>query len=696
MLAYRAAHLVESRLAKPYQILALTFTNKAAGELRGRASEMIGQGGELLQAGTFHSIFARIMRQEGLNIGVDPRFTIVDADDRRKMVRTILKEMGSGVESAREVTWLIERAKNEALSPDQFSALAQRPLELIAADVYRRYEDRLRKMAGLDFDDLLLRPLEAFRKYPEFLARLQNRFRYVMVDEFQDTNPAQYHLIKAIASAHRNLCVVGDDDQAIYAFRGATVANILEFKRDWNETKIIRLEQNYRSHKFILDLASAVIKHNPQRHEKKLWTARVDGEPALLIEARSDEEEALRFTALIQHEMASKGRSQKDFAILYRTNAQSLPFERALRGAGIPYQIIGGLRFYERKEIKDILAYLRVLVNPADDVSLDRIINYPPRGIGESLLAEMHIRARQEDAALLDIVELTVHNENLAARSKRALHQFLEIWGGFREAALSIPFPELVKLIIVTTGLRERLREEEKDDPSRADSKVENIENFVADVSRFSESSPDKGIADFLEEVSLVTDLDHYDETKDRVNLLTIHTAKGLEFPVVLVGGLEEGLLPFFSSDDSPAEVEEERRLFFVAVTRAKERIVVGYAVERVRYGSRIWMGPSRFLREIPPELLAGMKRTTNTVSPVRSIRRPEPARRSYAPAFASGDGLDADEIRKGLLVKHPTFGLGVIIDFRRQGVDSRLDVDFDDVGKKTLVLRYARLEKAG
>ena len=696
MLAYRAAYLVEKGLAKPYQILALTFTNKSAGELRGRASEMIGQGGDLLQAGTFHSIFSRIMRQEGLNIGVDPRFTIVDADDRRKMIKAILKEMGSGVDSAREITWLIERAKNEALSPDQFSAIAQRPLELIAADAYRHYENRLRKMSGLDFDDLLIRPLEAFRKYPEFLTRLQHRFRYVMVDEFQDTNPAQYNLIKAIAAVHRNLCVVGDDDQAIYAFRGATVANILEFKRDWNESKIIRLEQNYRSHKYILDLAWAVIKNNPQRHEKKLWTARKDGEPALLIEARSDDEEALRFIAYIQHEVASKGRSLKDFAILYRTNAQSLPFERALRGAVLPYQVVGGLRFYERKEIKDILAYLRVLVNPADDVSLERIINYPPRGIGDTLLAEMHVRARHEDSSLLSIVEKTALNEKLTPRSKKALQQFLDMWNGFLQAMTSIPFPELVKLIIVTTGLRERLREEEKDDPSRADSKVENVENFVADVSRFTENHTDKGIADFLEEVSLVTDVDKYDESQDRVNLMTIHTSKGLEFPVVLLGGLEEGLLPFFSPDGSPTEVEEERRLFFVAVTRAKDRLVVGYAVERVRYGTRVWMGPSRFLREIPPELLTGVKRTTSAVSPVRSIRPLGQVPSISTPSSGTGSGLDADEIHKGLLVRHPTFGLGVIFDFRRQGPDSRLDVDFDDVGKKTLVLRYARLEKAG
>ncbi len=699
VLAYRAAYLVEKGLARPWEILALTFTNKSAGELRCRASTMIGHGGDNLQAGTFHSIFSRIMRQEGLNIGIDPRFTIVDADDRRKLIKTILKENGSGVDSAREVTWFIERAKNDALSPDQFSAIAHRPLEILAASVYHTYEARLRKMAGLDFDDLLLRPLEAFRKHPEFLERLQNRFKYIMVDEFQDTNPAQYNLIKAIALGHRNLCVVGDDDQAIYAFRGATVANILEFKRDWNETKIIRLEQNYRSHKFILDLAWSVIKNNPQRHEKKLWTARKDGEPALLIEARTDEEEALEFTAFIRHEASFKSRSLKDFAILYRTNAQSLAFERALRGAGLPYQVIGGLKFYERKEIKDILAYLRVLVNPADDISLDRIINYPPRGIGDTLLADMHQQAHHQNVTLFDIVRINANNTLLAPRSRKALIQFLEMWYKFQQVLGSLSFAELVKTIIITIGLRERLLEEEKDDPSRADSKVENIENFVADVTRFTETTGDKGIAEFLEEVSLVTDVDRMDETQEHVNLLTIHTSKGLEFPVVLLGGIEEGILPLTSPDGSSTEVEEERRLFFVAVTRAMDRLVLSYTRERLRFGTRMGMIASRYLREIPPELLTGTKRTTFAPQSQRySPPRPFPARPVQAQTAplsnSSGTRLDADELHKGLLVKHPTFGLGVIIDFRKQGSDSSLAVDFDEVGKKTLILKYARLEK--
>ncbi len=658
---------------------------------------MVGPDGDLLVAGTFHGIFARILRQEGLNIGVDPRFTIVDADDRRRLVKEIMREIGIGTDTARlnDVAWVIERAKNSLMNAKKFAAVAHHPIEKTAAAVYERYEARLHRMSGLDFDDLLMRPIEAFASHPDFLERLQRRFRYVMVDEFQDTNPAQYVLVKSIAQAHRNLCVVGDDDQAIYGFRGATVANILDFQRDWPEAKVIRLEQNYRSHRYILDVAWSVIKYNPNRHEKKLWTERKDGEPAILIEARSDDEEALRFTAYIQDEKRVSSRSLNDFAILYRTNAQSLPFERTLRAAGVPYQVVGGLRFYERKEIKDILAYLRLLVNPADDISLERIINYPPRGLGGSVVAELTTRAQREQKPLFEVAKRVAESGELPTRANRSLREFVGLMAGIQESAKATPFPDLVAEIILKTGLRERLKEEEKDDPSRAESKSANLDSLVADVARFAEENADKGIADFLEEVALVTDLDKFDQNQEKVCLLTIHSSKGLEFPVVLIGGLEEGLLPF-SSESSSSDVEEERRLFFVGVTRAMERLVLGYAVERLRFGDRRWSGPSRFLREIPPELLAGSRRSYSKASPVgigRADRIPsEPA---ISHMKASGGGLDPDEVRKGLLVKHPTFGLGMITDFRKQGLDSRLDVDFDSVGKKTLILRYARLESA-
>jgi len=416
----------------------------------------------------------------------------------------------------------------------------------------------------------------------------------------------------------------------------------------------------------------------------------------MLIRARTDEEEALQFTACILEERRANGRSLNDCAILYRTNAQSLPFERALRTAGLPYQVVGGLRFYERKEIKDLLAYLRILINPADDISLMRIINYPPRGIGESVIAEIQQHARREIRPMLETVRSYASWGNLQPRAAKSINEFLKLLDGFREST-SLPFPELVKQIIVTTRLRERLEEEEKDDPTKAESKLANLDSLIADVARFAEISPEKGIEGFLEEVALVTDLDKYDESQEKVSLMTIHTAKGLEFPMVMIGGLEEGMLPMTSPDGSQEDVEEERRLFFVGATRAKDFLALGYAEERVRWGDRRYAEPSRFLKEIPAELLMGSwKRSAPVTStPVRPFSRPTTGRSTTPterPAIA-GASLDQDDLRFGALVRHPTFGLGLIIDFRRQGQDSRIDVDFDEVGRKTLILKYARLE---
>ena len=402
MLVARAAHIVETRKARPYQVLALTFTNKAAAELRNRAMDIIGDQGKYLIAGTFHSIFARLMRQEGRNIDLDPNFTIVDTDDRRRLIRAILKEIGVTSTDAKPaaIEHRISDAKNSLISPQDYLSRAKRPIEYTVGKVYEVYQRRIRKMNGLDFDDLLIRPLEAFEKYPDFLDRLRNRFRYVMVDEYQDTNRVQYLLVKEIAEGTRNICVVGDDDQAIYGWRGATVRNILDFKKDWPDTKVIKLEQNYRSTKPILDTAWSVIHNNTQRHPKKLWTEREQGELIEIISAPTDEAEALRFVAVIDDLHRLQKIPYNHFAILYRTNSQSLLFEQGLRGSQIPYLVVGGLRFYERKEIKDVLAYLRVILNPADDVSLMRIINYPPRSIGTSLIDELLGRARAEDISM--------------------------------------------------------------------------------------------------------------------------------------------------------------------------------------------------------------------------------------------------------------------------------------------------------
>ncbi len=702
VLIARAAYLVETGKAHPYQVLALTFTNKAAGELRTRAVDMIGEQGQYLIAGTFHSIFARLMRQEGRNIDLDPNFVIMDTDDRRRLIKAILKEFGVTGSEAKpsSIEYRISNAKNSLLNPKEYHDRARTPLDYTTAQVYEVYQRRIRKMNGLDFDDLLIRPLEAFEKYPDFLERLQNRFKYVMVDEYQDTNRVQYLLVKAIAEGTRNICVVGDDDQAIYGWRGATVRNILDFKKDWPDTKVVKLEQNYRSTKPILDTAWSVIHHNVQRHPKKLWTERDEGELIEIISAPTDEAEALRFVAIIDDLHRMRKVPYNHFAILYRTNSQSLRFEQGLRSTQIPYSVIGGLRFYERKEIKDVLAYLRVILNPADDVSLLRIINYPPRLIGKALIEELLGRSRADDISMSEAMMLTVQEEEIPLRQQKALGAFVKLMESFRSYACNNSFTELVKYVVAETKLEDRLTKEEKDDPSRAESKLANIHTLIADVERFAESSPDGTLLDFLEEVALVTDIDSLDETKDRVNLLTIHSAKGLEFPVVLVGGLEEGLLPLRPPDGSDPDVQEERRLFYVAATRAMERLYFGFALNRQRWGNTQWTGHSRFLDEIPLELQKHRirRKAERSVESPRKSQKPHRQSSIFEPdeksELSTGKrSLAPDQMSKGLLVRHPKFGLGVIVSFQNLGQDSRIKVDFDDVGEKMLVLKFARLE---
>jgi DNA helicase-2/ATP-dependent DNA helicase PcrA len=748
VLAARAAHLVHSGATRPYQILALTFTNKAAGELKSRVESMVGADGKMVVAGTFHGIFARLLRQEGLNIGVDPHYTIVDEDDKRRLIKAILKEMGLTSEIVRpaEIEWLIERAKDELLTPEDFARRIQYPSEQIAAEVYKRYQGRLKRMSGLDFGDLLMRPMQAFQAHPEFLRRLQNRFRFVMVDEFQDTNRVQYLLVSEIAKLHRNLCVVGDDDQAIYGFRGATVENILHFHREWSDARVIKLEQNYRSTKPILDVAWAVIHHNHQRHAKKLWTKQETGAPVELMAAVSDEDEALRMVGLIQDEHNKKQRPYSQFAVLYRTNAQSLSFERALRAAQMPYQVVGGLRFYERKEVKDILAYLRLIINPSDDVSFLRVVNYPPRGIGETVVNELQSRARADAAPLSEALSRLLSDNKIADRRRNALKKFSELMEGFRKLAAAKPAAEWVGELVERAGLKERLQQEEKDDLSRAESKLANIGNLVNEIIRYFETTPDAALEGFLEEVALVTNVDEYDDQADKVNLLTLHNSKGLEFPVVFIGGLEEGLLPLEPPDGSPAEVEEERRLFYVGATRAMERLVLGFAASRMLWGNSRWAKPSRFIAEIPAHLLQSnfppyasrggvgggdweeerekgrkgeslprlrggarggesgneSERVSEWASkrvsriPQSAISDQPSAVSNQQSGFSNQDSvnlLNLDEIRKGLLVRHRTFGLGVVVDFKKRGVESRIEVDFDDVGQKTLIYKFAKLE---
>jgi len=708
VLAYRAAYLVHSGRARPHQILALTFTNKAAGELKERIISIVGDEGQFVVAGTFHSIFARLMRRDGMNIGVDPHFGIVDSEDKRRLIKAIMKENNIPSETVRpaEIDWIISRAKNNLTSPEELEKQAFSPINRTAVQVYRIYERRLRQMKGMDFDDLLIRPIQAFKEHPDFLERLQKRFQYVLVDEFQDTNRAQYMLVREIAGKHHNICVVGDDDQSIYGWRGATVENILDFERDWKETKIIKLEQNYRSRKPILDVAWSVIKNNSRRRAKKLWTEKEGGQQVEVIESGNEEDEALKVVGYIEEDKTRHHRTYNEYAVLYRTNAQSLAFERAFRSAKIAYKVVGGLRFYERKEIKDILAYLRLIVNPSDDISLLRIINYPPRGIGEAVVDEIQARARAEDVSVNQAIAKYISDPELAPRRRNALENFMTLIGEFRKTVSQTDFAELVKEIIMETDLEARLKAEEKDDLSRAESKVANLHELLGEVERYVELNPESTIEAFLEEVSLITDADQVDEKARGVNLMTLHSAKGLEFPVVFIVGVEEGLLPLppRNSSTTTDDIEEERRLFYVGATRAMERLCLSYANIRFRWGSFGSGGLSRFIDEIPPEMLktrekTGMRYGRTTLTARRKPRTEKIPLTSRiigdVPKTNSSTELNSDDLRKGLLVNHPKFGLGIVTGFTQNGPDSRVTVDFDDHGLKTLVLKFAKLELA-
>ncbi len=703
VLVSRAAYILHNQLARPYQILALTFTNKSAGELKLRIRSMVGAEGDFVLAGTFHSLFARILRQEGMNIGLDPNYTIIDSDDQRKLIRTIIKELGligSEIRPA-AVAWRISKAKNLLISPDDYRNHTVDLLDQSVAKVYKVYQKRLRKMSGLDFDDLLIRPLEAFQEYPEFLTRLQNRFQYVMVDEYQDTNRVQYRLVQAIAKGQGNICVVGDDDQAIYSWRGATVRNILDFKHDWPEAKVISLEQNYRSTQPILDAAWSVIKHNSERHPKKLWTDRKHGEQVELIGASSDENEGLKFAGAIADLNQTKQIPFSQFAILYRTNAQSLPFERALRAAQLPYRVVGGLKFYERKEVKDILAYLRLVINPVDDISCQRIINYPPRAIGKELQENILATSRIRDCSLIQAVENISQDPSLSSRRVKSLRSFQNLIAHFKKFLSENPFPMLAHEIVAALGLDERLKIEEKGDPTRADAKRENVRLLLEEIDRYAETTPKATLSGFLEEVALITDVDDLNIEEEKVNLMTMHSSKGLEFSVVLIGGVEESVLPLKPRDGETEDIQEERRLFYVGMTRAKDTVILGCASSRMRWGQLQWNTPSRFLREIPDELIDGSKYVLQSriQTPFSSgmqstidLKKTVTTKRASKQASNAKGSLDPDDLTRGLLVEHAKFGLGIVTKFTNLGLDSRIQVDFDDVGSKKLILKYARL----
>ncbi len=689
VLTQRIAYLLQQGVA-PWQILAVTFTNKAAQEMRERVEKLVGPAAGAIWVSTFHTACVRILRQEIQELGFEKNFVIFDSQDQLTLVKNILKEMNLSDKNYHPKALLaaISTAKNDLVGATEYQRKASDYWENTVAEVYLRYQKKLRANNGMDFDDLIMMTVRLFREIPAVLEKYQERFKYIMIDEYQDTNHAQYMLVTMLASKYRNLCVVGDDDQSIYSFRSADIRNILEFERDFPETRIIKLEQNYRSTKNILHTANEVIKNNRGRRSKRLWTENYEGETILTYNAADEREEAWFVAEEISRLVREGTNHYSDFAILYRTNAQSRSFEEAMIQRGLPYRVIGGFRFYERKEIKDMLAYLRLVYNPADRVSLSRVINVPKRGIGEAsfdrflyFLDDNNYSISEGFAHLNEIPSLT-------ARAIKPLTEFYRLLEGWIEKRDQLTVKELTERILTESGYLQELKAE---GTVEAQSRMENLDQLLALTLDFEQNSDDKSLAAFLETVALVADIDNYEADSDALVMMTLHSAKGLEFPVVFLVGLEEGLFPHNRALMETKELEEERRLCYVGITRARHRLYITHANMRTVFGSRNVSIPSRFLMEMPKETITMLKgpATGNASRGLETKAKTTPNVASIQPKT----NPNADAIRPGSKVRHPKWGIGTVISKEGAGDESQLKVAFPGLGIKVLVLAYANLE---
>lgn len=689
VLTYRIAHMIENLGIHPSSILAITFTNKAAEEMRERVIQLVGRKAEIIWIMTFHAACARILRQEIIHLGYSKNFVVYDEKDSLNLITDCLKELNydstsfkpSGIQNK------ISLAKNNMIEPDEYDSNSESKFDEVVAKVYKLYQKKLKESNALDFDDLLLMTVKLFKKFPQILEKYQQRFKYILVDEYQDTNRAQYELLKLLAQKHRNICVVGDDDQSIYGWRGADVRNILDFEKDFPDATVIRLEQNYRSTKTIIDAANFLISHNKKRKPKKLWTENDKGETITLYEAFDEYDEAL-FVATEVQRLTSMGSkySYRDIAVFYRTNAQSRTVEEVFMRHGIPYIIVGGVKFYDRQEIKDILAYLRLVVNPNDVISFKRIINTPKRGIGKQTIEKLEYFAYQEGIGLLEAASRAKELKGLiSSRAVESLIKFFQLIDFLKKQAEEKTPQELVWMAAEKSGYIDMLKEEKT---VEAEGRIENIQELVSVAANFSKLYPNAGLPEFLERISLISDIDTYEKQEEAVTLMTVHNAKGLEFPVVFIIGLEEGLFPHSRSMFSEDEIEEERRLCYVGITRAKEKLYLTYAYQRTFFGSKNYSAPSRFLSEIPQELIT-VEKVSQEV-PWTQGQFLDFAFPKKTDSFRSSR-LSMEKINVGDRVYHDKFGEGTVIDV---GGGGRVTVVFDSYGEKVLVLDYAPMRK--
>lgn len=736
VLTYRIAHLMRQGV-DPFNILALTFTNKAAREMKKRIADLVG-GSEAknLWMGTFHSVFARLLRYDGDRLGYPSNFTIYDTQDSQRLISSIIREMGldKDIYKYKQIQQRISSYKNSLITVKAYfqnpelqeaDAMSKRPR---LGEIYRNYVDRCFKAGAMDFDDLLLRTNELLTRFPEVLLKYQDRFRYILVDEYQDTNHSQYLIVRALADRYQNICVVGDDAQSIYSFRGANIDNILNFQRDYDDVGMYRLEQNYRSTKNIVNAANSIIANNKNQLEKVVWTANTEGSPIRLHRSPTDADEG-RYVAssIFEHKMQEQ-LPNGAFAVLYRTNSQSRAIEDALRKRDIPYRIYGGLSFYQRKEIKDVLAYLRLVINPGDEEALKRVINFPARGIGQATVDKLIVAANQTGETVFRVMEsLGSMDIGIHAGTRRRLEDFVAMIKSYQVLNSNADAFTLAEHVAKKTGL---LQEFKKDGTPEGIARMENIEELLNGIKDFVEGQKEiadaKGdLSEFLEDVALATDLDMDKGDDDRVALMTIHLAKGLEFPFVYVVGMEEDLFPSAMSMNTRSELEEERRLFYVALTRAETQAYLTYTQNRYRWGKLIDAEPSRFLQEIDEQYIENLtpedsyqfrpmlnaaifgevdKRNLRREKPVsgkppgqnhpseKQLRRLRKLRPQLGQPSQS-EGISIEGLKEGTLVDHSRFGKGTVLKIEGVGNDKKAEIRFERGDVKKLLLRFAKLQ---
>lgn len=713
VLTHRIAHLIDDLGVNSYNILAITFTNKAAKEMKERVDRLVGMGADSAWIMTFHAACVRILRRYICRIGYDNNFTIYDTDDQKSVIKDILKRKNLDPKQYKDRTILsvISNAKDNLISPDDmYQSSGGNYNTMKTAEIYREYQEQLKKNNAVDFDDIIGLTVKLFNEDKEVLIYYQERFRYIMVDEYQDTNRAQFNLIRLLAGGHGNLCVVGDDDQSIYKFRGADINNILDFEKYFNDAKIIKLEQNYRSTQKILDVANEVIKNNAGRKDKRLWTSVKDGTKVIFNVYENGYEEARGIAEDIAHRHLHDGKDYSDFAILYRTNAQSRSLEEKLIEKNIPYRIYGGINFYARREIKDILAYLKTIDNARDDLAVKRILNVPKRGIGAASVAKVDDYAYENDITFYVALRQAKEVPGLQ-RAVSKVEGFVTQIEILKSKSQYIGVGKLIEEIIETVGYSDYIDAESESD-EQATERRQNIDELISKAVQYEETVDEPSLSGFLEEVALVADIDNLDENNDMVSLMTIHSAKGLEFPIVYLAGMEDGLFPSYMSISTgdESDIEEERRLCYVGITRAKETLIMSAARMRTVRGETQMNRTSRFVREIPKELLAESAQMLKKNSEYSSItgkdhmelpvrKRGQVAFNSYQREAISNTVFDkktdsAPDYVVGDRVRHIKFGEGTVADMINGGRDYEVTVDFDTAGRKKMFAGFAKLVK--